>query len=235
MITDDISLIEAVKSEDYVDIDNIYGLIPIDVRLHMQRVNSGCRLLAELMLENDVEEEDELAMVVTYSDRIFRYHDIGYGFLPIKTYCNSKADNSVLDMKKFFELDNSDEGMFASHVELGNDAYEIPLFLYRDSNVDKLSIDVSMYHHEKWDGTGFPEGLKGKDIPLVARICAVMDMYDMFAEFYPCTKENKNKYVIDALSQVSGEFLQPEIVDIVKENADVFFEHDMECGNVNMF
>lgn len=234
MITDDISLIEAVKSEDYVDVDNIYALIPIEIRLHMQRVNAGCRLLAELMLEMDIEEEG-LEDVVRYSDSIFRYHDIGYGFLPVKSVCSIQDDNRILDIKKFFEFDYLSEGMMSEHVELGKDAFDMPLFQYKDDIIDKIAVWVSKYHHEKWDGTGYPQGLKGRDIPLAARICAVMDMYDMLAEYFPCTEEEKNKNVIDALNQASGEFLQPELVEIVRKNADVFYENDKECGNIRMF
>lgn len=237
MITDDISMIEAVKSEDYVDIDNIYGLIPIEIRLHMQRVSLGCRLLTEILLDMDMEEDeiDNLESVVRFSDSIFKYHDIGYGFLPIKTYCNTKDDNNILDMKRFFELDNDLDSVFAGHVDLSEDAYEMPLFQYREDAIDKMAMEVSKYHHEKWDGTGFPEGLKEREIPLAARICAVMDMYDMFTEYFPCTQENKNADVIEALSQVSGKFLEPRLVQIIKDNADIFFEHDVECGNVKTF
>ncbi len=234
MITDDFSLMEAVKSEDYVDIDNIYALIPIEIRLHMQRVNAGCRLLAELMLDMDMEEEG-LEDVVRYSDSIFRYHDIGYGFLPVKSVCSIEDNSTIFDMKKFFEFDNLSEGMMSGHVELGMDAYEMPLFQYKDDIVDEIATWVSKYHHEKWDGTGYPQGLKGREIPLAARICAVMDMYDMFAEYFPCTEEDKNRDIIDALNQASGEFLQPELVEVIRENADVFFEHDKECGNIRMF
>ena len=239
MITNDVSLLESVKSEEYIDIDNIYALIPIEIRLHMQRVNSGCRLLAELMLEMDMEEEG-LEAVVKYSDKIFRYHDIGYGFLPVKSACNIKCDNGILndnifDIKKFFELDNISEGMLSKHAKLGKDAFEMPLFRYKNDDIDKLSSQVATYHHEKWDGTGYPMGLKEREIPLAARICAVIDMYDMFSEYFPCTKEGKNNNVIEALTQVSGDFLQPELVEGIKENADIFFEPDMECGNVRLF
>ena len=106
---------------------------------------------------------------------------------------------------------------------------------FKNDDIDNIAICVATYHHEKWDGSGYPQGLKGKEIPLAARICAVMDMYDMFCEFFPCTKEDKNNNVIDALTQVSGEFLQPELVEVIRQNADVFYEHDIECGNVSMF
>jgi len=47
--------------------------------------------------------------------------------------------------------------------------------------------------------------------------------------------DRANADVIEALSQVSGEFLEPRLVQIIKDNADIFFEHDVECGNVKTF
>ena len=235
MITNDISMLEAVRSEEYVDIDNIYSLVPMEVRLHMQRVNRGCMILTELLQKKSSIDEPDFKNIALSRRNIFKYHDIGYGFLPIKTYCNTEDENKIFDIKKFFELDFSGDGMFLSHTELGEDAYVLPLFRYKKEEMDLLASQVSMYHHEKWDGSGFPNGLKEKEIPLAARICAVMDMYDMFSQYYPCTEQNKNKYVIEALTQVSGEYLQPELVEVVKENADIFYNNDCSCGNISMF
>lgn len=47
-----------------------------------------------------------------------------------------------------------------------------------DKEFEQISINVAHYHHEKWDGTGYPEGLKGEEIPLEARIMAIADVYD---------------------------------------------------------
>lgn len=47
-----------------------------------------------------------------------------------------------------------------------------------DKEFEQVSINVAHYHHEKWDGTGYPEGLKGEEIPLEARIMAIADVYD---------------------------------------------------------
>ncbi len=47
-----------------------------------------------------------------------------------------------------------------------------------DSVFLKMAETIALTHHEKWDGTGYPHGIKGEEIPLVGRICAVADVFD---------------------------------------------------------
>ena len=47
-----------------------------------------------------------------------------------------------------------------------------------DKNFEAVAINVAHYHHERWDGKGYPQGLKGEEIPLEARIMAIADVYD---------------------------------------------------------
>ena len=52
--------------------------------------------------------------------------------------------------------------------------------ILKDSNrnVIKMGYELALSHHEKWDGSGYPSGLKGKDIPLTARVVAIADVFD---------------------------------------------------------
>ena len=49
----------------------------------------------------------------------------------------------------------------------------------------KMAETIALTHHEKWDGTGYPHGLKGEDIPLVGRICAIADVFDALSSVRP--------------------------------------------------
>jgi putative nucleotidyltransferase with HDIG domain len=67
--------------------------------------------------------------------------------------------------------------------------------------------DIPLYHHEKWDGTGYPEGLKGQNIPLPARIFAVIDVYDALRSDRPYRKAwSKNKAIEYIRSQAGKHF-----------------------------
>jgi HD-GYP domain-containing protein (c-di-GMP phosphodiesterase class II) len=83
------------------------------------------------------------------------------------------------------------------------------------SQIDYLqpALDIPYCHHEKWDGTGYPRGLKGEEIPLAARIFAVVDVYDAITSDRPYrsawSKEEARKYI----REQSGKHFFPEAVE----------------------
>ncbi|HEX8175303.1 MAG TPA: diguanylate cyclase [Pyrinomonadaceae bacterium] len=82
--------------------------------------------------------------------------------------------------------------------------------------------DIVRYHHEKWDGTGYPKGLKGENIPLVARIIAVVDFYDATRCDRPYRKGMKREDSISLLKKMSGTSFDPRIVEMFTENIEEF-------------
>jgi putative nucleotidyltransferase with HDIG domain len=75
-------------------------------------------------------------------------------------------------------------------------------------------IDVAYSHHERWDGLGYPEGLKGKEIPLSARIFAVVDQWDALTSDRPYRKAWTREKVIAYLRENAGKIYDPEIVNM---------------------
>jgi response regulator RpfG family c-di-GMP phosphodiesterase len=122
-----------------------------DTGNHIVRVNEYSYLLAE-----------RLGMPKAYCDEI-RYsaqlHDIG----------KMSVDQAVL--KKRGTLDAADRAEMNRHPDYG---YKILI----QSDRLKMAADIARCHHEKWDGTGYPRGLKGEAIPLSARIVQLADVYD---------------------------------------------------------
>jgi HD-GYP domain-containing protein (c-di-GMP phosphodiesterase class II) len=69
------------------------------------------------------------------------------------------------------------------------------------------------HHHERWDGSGYPEGLKGDDIPLAARICAVCDVFDALLSPRPYKDPWPLRDVMTELASLRGTHLDPALVD----------------------
>jgi len=75
-------------------------------------------------------------------------------------------------------------------------------------------LDVPLHHHERFDGSGYPDGLKGEDIPLSARIFAVVDIWDALTSDRPYRKAWSAKKSLDYINQQSGKQLDPQVVEV---------------------
>ena len=75
------------------------------------------------------------------------------------------------------------------------------------------AIDIPHYHHEKWDGTGYPEGLRGESIPFPARIFPVIDVYDALVSNRPYRKALPPEEVRERIKADAGSHFDPQVVD----------------------
>lgn len=82
--------------------------------------------------------------------------------------------------------------------------------------------DIVRYHHEKWDGSGYPKGLKGEGIPLVARIISVVDFYDATRCDRPYRKGMKREDSLALLRSMVGTAFDPRVVDLFIEHVEEF-------------
>lgn len=92
-----------------------------------------------------------------------------------------------------------------------------PLYTYEMlSPIDflKPALDIPFYHHEKWDGTGYPNGLSGDAIPLAARIFAVIDVYDALTSDRPYRSAWPVEKALEHIRQGSGSHFDPQVVDL---------------------
>jgi len=81
-------------------------------------------------------------------------------------------------------------------------------------NYLKSTIDIPYYHHEKWDGSGYPEGLNGEQIPLTARIFAVADVWDALTSDRPYRPAWSKKDALEYIKTSAGTHLDPQVVDV---------------------
>lgn len=93
------------------------------------------------------------------------------------------------------------------HPELARDLLGAIAYL-------KPALDIPYCHHEKWDGTGYPRGLKGDQIPLAARIFAVVDVWDALRSDRPYRAGLPEDRVREYLQQQAGHHFDPQIVDV---------------------
>ena len=90
-----------------------------------------------------------------------------------------------------------------------------PIFAYEMlSKIEYLvpALDIPFCHHEKWDGSGYPRGLKGTDIPLAARIFAIADVYDALTSDRPYRKAWSEEQTLNHISEQSGTHFDPQVV-----------------------
>jgi HD-GYP domain-containing protein (c-di-GMP phosphodiesterase class II) len=78
----------------------------------------------------------------------------------------------------------------------------------------RMAVDVPYCHHERWDGSGYPRGLKGEQIPLAARIFAVVDVWDALISERPYRKEWSREQARQYIKEESGKSFDPEVVKV---------------------
>ena len=76
------------------------------------------------------------------------------------------------------------------------------------------ALDIPYCHHEKWDGTGYPRGLKGEQIPLAARIFAVVDVWDALSSDRPYRPAWSEERIMEYLREQAGKYFDPKVVEV---------------------
>ena len=118
-------------------------------------------------------------------------------------------------LRKGSPLDEDEWLIMKQHPSWG---YEM---LAEVSFVQPQSLDLIYSHHERWDGNGYPRGLAGREIPLGARIFAVVDTYDAITSDRPYRRACPHAVAMAELQRVSGQQLDPEAVAAFREIPEV--------------
>lgn len=90
------------------------------------------------------------------------------------------------------------------------------------SNFLRMAREIAAAHHERWDGTGYPAGLKGWEIPLAARIVAIADVYDALSTKRSYKKAVSHQECVEVLRSEAGRQFDPQLVDVFLEIAPAF-------------
>ncbi len=116
-------------------------------------------------------------------------------------------------LTKTGDLTDQERRAAQAHAQIGAD-------LLTSVGVLQPAIDAVRYHHERWDGSGYPDGLKGNDIPILARIIAVVDSFDAMTVDRPYREAFTLEKARDQIEQGAGVAFDPEVVAAFKRAWD---------------
>jgi diguanylate cyclase (GGDEF)-like protein len=156
-------------------------------RKHSNKVSRLCKLIGrEMKLRADEIKELEQAGL---------FHDIGKISIP----------DGILN--KAGKLTNEEYEIIKGHPEVG---YQI---LRAADEYSDLAIHA-LHHHERWDGLGYPSGLKGEEIPLFSRVIGIVDAYEAMTADRPYRKRMSDEYAISEIVKYSGTQFDPKIAKL---------------------
>lgn len=90
------------------------------------------------------------------------------------------------------------------------------------------ALDIPYAHHEKWDGTGYPRGLKGEEIPISARIFAIADVVDALASDRPYRKAWSFERILEYVKSLSGNHFEPRLVELFCKTKIIYTENGLQ-------
>ncbi len=152
-------------------------------------------------------DSDDIKMIVAS----FPLHDIGKVGIP---------DNVLLKPGK---LNSMETEIMRNHTRIGLDALlRAETMLAESDSFLKYAKEIVFAHHERWDGFGYPQKLKGDAIPISARIMALADVYDALRSKRVYKEAFSHEATVELIINEKGKHFDPDVVDAFLRNADEF-------------
>lgn len=184
---------------------------------HIKRTQLYVRLLADYLRENNPKyketlTEDEVATMYQAAP----LHDIG------------KVGISDSILLKEGPLTDEEFEIMKNHTLYGFATLR-KIYLKNPNNaLVQTGMDIALNHHEKWDGTGYPQGAKGTEIPISARIMTVSDIYDALRSCRPYKPAFSHEKCVKIITEGDGRtepsHFDPDVLDAFKALSDKFYE-----------
>ena len=149
---------------------------------------------------------------ITLSVRSAPLHDIG----------KIGIDDVVL--RKQSSLESNEMRYMQTHAELGGETFHKIRKIFPENEFLKIAEHMARYHHERWDGNGYPSGLKGEQIPLEARIMSVVDVYDALTSERPYKKPFSHEKSMGIIVEGRGTQFDPNLVDCFVDCSSIIKE-----------
>jgi putative two-component system response regulator len=166
---------------------------------HIERIRIYGKILAEKMREMKLHAAD---LTTTFIDDLYQtasLHDIGKVGIPDAILLKPRK----LTPEEFVEM--------KKHSAIGANTLATVLKQHPDNRFLRMGVNVARSHHEKWDGSGYPDNLKGEDIPLAARIVALADCYDALTSNRCYRPAFSHEDTCQMIQESSGTHFEPEV------------------------
>jgi len=170
---------------------------------------------------------DQLVADGIYADEI-RNWDMDFFLASAQLHDVGKIAISDAILNKPGKLDPEEFEIMKTHVTVGVDAIEKIMANANEHAFLRHAFLITGTHHEKWDGTGYPVGLRGNNIPLEGRLMAIADVYDALIAVRPYKKAFTHEEACKIIIEGSGTHFDPALVDVFKKIESQFVKAAME-------
>jgi putative two-component system response regulator len=177
---------------------------------HLERIREYCRVIAEHLSRQAKFREQVDGTYVQLLYMTSPLHDVGKVGIP---------DRILLKAGK---LNDDEFEIMKEHPAIGARTLDAAVAAHPEAKFLCMARDIARHHHEKFDGSGYPDGLKGEDIPLCARIVALADVYDALTTkrvYKPAFSRDK---AVAIIREGRGRHFDPDIVDAFEANEERF-------------
>jgi PAS domain S-box-containing protein len=182
-----------------------------ETALHLKRIQAYCQILCRNLAQR---ESYEKLMTENFIENLVQgaiLHDIGKVGLPDAIlFTIEKFTTEEFEMMKLHTIKGGEALLEAAEESGEKEGYLT------------IGKDVAYYHHEQWDGSGYPFGLKGQQIPLVARIVAVADVYDALTTARRYKRAFTHEEACQDIILGKGKQFDPELIEVFIEVKDKF-------------
>jgi HD-GYP domain-containing protein (c-di-GMP phosphodiesterase class II) len=192
----------------FAHIQKHYYRLPLFLQQHSQMVGCYAQVLTDYLLQADGARQfgNIPLFVLSKMQMAGKYHDIGKAVITEKLWCSDQP------------LTDAGRNLVKAHPLLGAQLIREVVFLPEQENEPGTIWDAiaqcCQYHHERWDGQGYPFGLAGEAIPILARVVAIADAYDAMTANRPYHQGISPDAALAEIRQNAGKQFDPFLADI---------------------
>ncbi len=183
-----------------------------DTGKHLERVQTFCKLLCEELIKNDDFKEKITPEFIKDMYQASPLHDIG------------KVGISDTILLKPGKLTPEEFEIIKTHTQIGAKTLEDVNRKFQGNSFIEIGILIARYHHERWDGKGYPMGLKEDEIPLCASIMSIADVYDALKTKRTYKDAFSQEKCVEIIKEGSGTQFDPRLVEAFLNIQDKFYE-----------